>query len=76
MKKRNLLTVCNERRSVNQQKLNYAEEFLLFRGKIQEELYSDKIFLTLIDKEKGLVQERDKLLKVNFSFTFSSKPMM
>ena len=62
MKKRNLLTVCNERRSVNQQKLNYAEEFLLFRGKIQEELYSDKIFLTLSDKEKGLVQERDKLL--------------
>jgi len=62
MKKRNLLTVCNERRSVNQQKLNYEEEFLLFRGKIQEELYSDKIFLTLIDKEKGLVQERDKLL--------------
>lgn len=62
MKKRNLLTVCNERRSVNQQKLNYAEEFLLFRGKTQEELYSDKTFLTLIDKEKELVQERDKLL--------------
>lgn len=51
MKKRNLLTVCNERRSVNQQKLNYAEEFLLFRGNTQEELYSDKTFLTLIDKE-------------------------
>ncbi|OTO36712.1 hypothetical protein A5871_001266 [Enterococcus sp. 2F9_DIV0599] len=65
MKKRNLLTVCNERRSVNQQKLNYAEEFLLFRGNTQEELYSDKTFLTLIDKEKELVQERDKLLNLS-----------
>lgn len=63
MKKRNLLTVCNERRSVNQQKLNYAEEFLLFKGKTQEELYSDKTFRTLIDKEKELIQERDNLLK-------------
>ncbi|MDB1688376.1 hypothetical protein [Enterococcus casseliflavus] len=62
MKKRNLLTVCNERRSVNQQKLNYAEEFLLFRGKTKEELYSDKTFLTLTDKECKLVEERDRLL--------------
>lgn len=61
MKKRNLLSVCNERR-VNQKKLNYAEDFLLYRGKTQEELYSDTTFLTLIDKERKLIEERNKLL--------------
>lgn len=62
MKKRNLLSVCNERRSVNQKKLNYAEDFLLYRRKTQEELYSDTTFLTLIDKERKLIEERNRLL--------------
>lgn len=62
MKKRNLLSVCNERRRVNQKKLNYAEDFLLYRRKTQEELYSDTTFLTLIDKERKLIEERNRLL--------------
>lgn len=62
MKKQLLIDLFNERRIVSNNKLNYAENFLIHGGTAKDLLH-DPTYISLSEKEEHLINKRNQLFE-------------